>query len=50
MDDFKSASEPASVNESVKEPVKIDLDEKTNTIAEPVKEAEKNLNIEAKTK
>ena len=50
MDDFKSASEPTSVNDSVKESIKIDLNEKTNTIAEPVKETEKNLNLEAKTK
>ena len=50
MDDFKSASEPTSVNDSVKESIKIDLNEKTNTIAEPVKETEKNLNIEARTK
>ena len=45
---IEPTNEPA--NEPVKEAVKIDLNEKTSTIAEPVKEPEKNLNIEAKTK
>ena len=43
MDDFKSASEPELGNEPVKEHIKIDLNEKTNTIVEPVKENEKTL-------
>jgi hypothetical protein len=50
MDDLKSASEPDPAKEPVKEHVEIDLNEKTNTIVEPVAETEKNLNIEAKTK
>ena len=43
MDDFKSASEPDLGKEPVKEQVKVDLNEKTNTIVEPVKENEKSL-------
>ena len=43
MDDFKSASEPDLGNEPVKEHVEIDLNEKTNTIVEPVKANEKTL-------
>ena len=43
MDDFKSASEPDLGNEPIKEQVKVDLNEKTNTIVEPVKANEKTL-------
>lgn len=43
MDDFKSASEPDLGKEPVKEQVKVDLNEKTNTIVDPVKENEKSL-------
>ena len=43
MDDFKSASEPELGKEPVKEHVAINLNEKTNTIVEPVKENEKSL-------
>ena len=43
MDDFKSASEPDLGKEPIKEQVKVDLNEKTNTIVEPVKANEKTL-------
>ena len=43
MDDFKSASEPDLGKEPIKEQVKVDLNEKTNTIVEPIKENDKSL-------
>ena len=43
MDDFKSASEPDPAKVPEKEHVEIDLNEKTNTIVEPIKETEKSL-------
>lgn len=46
MDDFKSASEPGPAKEPVKEHVEVDLNEKTNTIVEPIKANEKSLSKE----
>ena len=43
MEDLKAASEPDLGNEPIKEQVKVDLNEKTNTIVEPVKANEKTL-------
>ena len=43
MDDIKAASEPALSKESAKEHVKVDLNEKTDKIVEPIKETEKSL-------
>ena len=43
MDDIKAASEPAPSKEPAKEHVKVDLNEKTNTVVEPIKANEKSL-------
>ena len=43
MDDIKAASEPAPAKEPAKEHVKVDLNEKTDKIVEPIKETEKSL-------